>query len=966
MATAQQVSDDSNASAATEYQLGPLDVEGVHGLDDSEPEVNFVNEGTVVPEFGDSHTYFDQRKRKLAEQAQQRAEKAPRYKPIFAGVVFHINGYTQPSQYELKRLLIERGGKFLHYLSKTQVTHIIASNLARSKEKELRNYKVVHPEWVVESVRENKMLPWHAYRLGSFESRGVPMTSFDVNELAELGRDTIDMPKSYSTEPEPQKASNALLNTRPPLPPQRMIVDRYGEGLNRDWVRKNLATEQDFIQRYYANSRLHHLSMWKAEMKDYVAQLRREHRKDSHSALVGQQRVIMHADFDCFFVSASLLSHPHLQGKPVVVCHSQHQQQQMQLEDHGHNAHISEYSANSSQIASCNYIARSFGVRNGMFIGQARELCPALATVPYCFDAYKRISKSFYKIVTQLADETQAVSVDEALLDVSNVVEHKYQGNAEALARDIRQKVLDETRCIVSIGIGPNILLARLATTKAKPDGVFTLDTCTYTDMNLGVRELPSVGRVVEETLACRGIKTVADIRAIPLYSLKAICGEKTAITLHNFSQGIDDRALESDKLRQAFGADIGWGVRFSTQREADNFVARMAAEVCQAMVAAGRVGSLVTLKIKKRQENQGKPAKFLGHGICDNFSKSMPLSQMTNDVDRVSATCISLLHRLAVDPLDIRAVGIQIQKLNSFDNAVSIGEMLAKSKAQTANDSDYNVSKPPSAIFELPSASQLDMDVVNELPESIQQELRAAMHQADNKGGTKAGKTPDISPAQPNPSSSKSTSGTANKGSFGSRRGRPRKLAFPASNIKSERSKPNLLDSFRKLETMDSIMPSQLDGEVWKHLPVNIRRELVREYVKSKPAPIVASAQCDVSPTAAATVIKEVETGPKPPVVPEYTGPMLLGKHLMVDIKLLVKEWTGSSSDGPLAEDVAEFAHYIDCVVRDRDLVKANIVLLYFKSCIRSDCSAWQAAANIVANKVNQTCMTMYKAHLV
>ncbi|KAJ2482342.1 deoxycytidyl transferase [Coemansia sp. RSA 2131] len=909
MATAQQPSDDSNASAATEYQLGPLDVETVRDIDDSEPK---------------------------------------------------------PSHYELKKLLIEHGGKFLHYLSKTQVTHIIASNLARSKEKELRNYKVVRPEWVVESVRENKMLSWHAYRLESFESRGVPMASFDMNELAELSRDRIDTPNGYSAEPEPQEAPTALPNTRPPLPPRRMVVDRYGEGLNRDWVRKNLATEQDFIQRYYANSRLHHLSMWKAEMKDYVAQLRRELRKDSHPASASQQRVIMHADFDCFFVSASLLSHPHLQGKPVAVCHSQHQQQQMQLEDHGHSAHISEYSANSSQIASCNYIARSFGVRNGMFIGQARELCPALATVPYCFDAYKHISKSFYQIVTQLADETQAVSVDEALLDVSNVVERKYQGNAEALARDIRQKVFNETQCVVSVGIGSNILLARLATTKAKPDGIFTLDTCTYNDMNLGVRELPSVGRVVEETLACRGIKTVADIRAIPLYNLKAICGEKTAITLHNFSQGTDDRALESDKLRQAFGADIGWGVRFSTQSEADNFVARMAAEVCQAMVAAGRVGSLVTLKIKKRQENQGKPAKFLGHGICDSFSKSMSLSQMTNDVTRVSATCISLLHRLAVDPLDIRAVGIQIQKLNSFENSANIGDMLAKSKAQAANDSDNNASKPPNAIFELPSASQLDMDVVNELPESIQQELRAAMYQAGNKSGAKAGKTPDISPAQPKPSSSKSTSGTTNKGSFGSRRGRPRKLAFPVSNTKPGRSKSNLLDSFRKLETMDSIMPSQLDGDVWKHLPVNIRRELVREYVKSKPASTVASAQGDISSTAAATANKEAETGPELPIVPEYTGPMLLGKHLLDDIKLLVKEWIGSSSDGPLAEDVAEFADYIDSVVRDRDLVKANIVLLYFKSCIRNNCNAWQAAANTVANKINQTCMALYKAHLV
>ncbi|KAJ2356283.1 deoxycytidyl transferase [Coemansia sp. RSA 2618] len=970
MSAAQQSSDNVNsATTTTEYQLGPADCDGARStgdcsdLGDSKAGLNAGNEESLAPGFGDFHTYFDQRKRKLAEQAQQSAEQAPKYKPIFAGVVFHINGYTQPSHYELKKLLIERGGRFLHYLSKTQVTHIIASNLARSKEKELRNYKVVHPEWVVESVRANRLLSWRTYQLGNAESRGVPMTFLGTDEIIELGKDDSNTPNAhgYSVELQAEKVPDPVLAARPPRLPQRIIVDKYGEGLNREWVRKNLATEQDFIQRYYANSRLHHLSTWKAEMKDYVAQLRQEFRKDARPASTCKQRIIIHVDFDCFFVSASLLSHPHLQGNPVAVCHSQ---QSMQPDDDGHDMKRSEYSANSSQIASCNYIARSFGVRNGMFIGQARELCPALATVPYCFDSYKRISKAFYRIITQIADETQAVSVDEALLDVTGMVERDYLGDAEALAHDIRRRVLDETQCIVSVGIGPSILLARLATAKAKPDGILALDIGAYHNMSLGVRELPGVGHVVEDALARRGIKTVADIRAIPLHELKSICGEKTAITLHNFSQGVDNRVLESDKLRQAFGADIGWGVRFSNQCEADDFVARLAAEVCKAMVAANRIGSLVTIKIKKRQESQGKPAKFLGHGICDNLSKSTSLSQMTNDVTKVSVACVGLLHGLAIDPLDIRAVGIQIQRLNSFETGTSIGDMLAKSKAQTANTNKSGASKPLSAGFELPSASQLDMDVVSELPESIQQELRAALHNMDNRAEPKTANAPDISPAQPALAPSKSTSTKTNKGSFGSRRGRPRKLLFPTSNTTAGKTKSNLLDSFRKLESMDSIMPSQMDGDVWKHLPVNIRRELVRDYVKSKPANIVASKECDLPSRAVA--FTDIEPILALPPASEYAGPKLLGKHLLDDVKALVKEWTGASRDGPLAEDIAEFADYVEGLVKSRDLMKANIVFKHFKACIRSDLGTWQDAANTVAARVNQTCMAMYQAHLV
>ncbi|KAJ1947747.1 deoxycytidyl transferase [Kickxella alabastrina] len=331
---------------------------------------------------------------------------APKYDRIFDGVVFHINGYTQPSHYELKLILIERGGQFLHYLSKTQVTHIIASGLAISKEKEFRNYKVVRPEWVVDSVKAGKQLAWHKYALIGQGNTGLPTVKSSYDDNMRLLADT----------------------------------DWSREGLNREWVRKNLATENDFIQRYYASSRLHHLSTWKVELKDYVAQLRRKQDRPSRlnqcgGSAIPRDRIIMHVDFDCFFVSASLLSHPYLRDKPVAVCHSQ-QHHSMDTEDGDGLLTVSTFdqSSSTSQIASCNYIARSFGVKNGMIMSQGRQLCPALMTIPYQFETYKRISLTFYDIITAIADEIQAVSVDEALLDVTERLWQDFDGNAELLA----------------------------------------------------------------------------------------------------------------------------------------------------------------------------------------------------------------------------------------------------------------------------------------------------------------------------------------------------------------------------------------------------------------------------------------------------------------------------------------------------------------------------------------------------
>lgn len=170
---------------------------------------------------------------------------------------------------------------------------------------------------------------------------------------------------------------------------------------NQEWREQNTAVSDKFLEGYYKNSRLHHLSTWKSELKTLVAEAQERAEQSSSmkqlaprasqrqayslahavlpripgrvdatkattSATSTSKRVIMHVDFDAFFVSCGLATRPELRGKPVVVCHAQGNQG----------------ASSTSEIASCSYEARAHGVKNGMSLGQARGLCADIRTIP--------------------------------------------------------------------------------------------------------------------------------------------------------------------------------------------------------------------------------------------------------------------------------------------------------------------------------------------------------------------------------------------------------------------------------------------------------------------------------------------------------------------------------------------------------------------------------------------------------
>jgi DNA repair protein REV1 len=190
-------------------------------------------------------------------------------------------------------------------------------------------------------------------------------------------------------------------------------------------------------------------------------------------------------------------------------------------------------------------------------MGRAFELCKDLVCLPYDFPAYERASREFYEILLSVnADATQAVSVDEALLDVSSISSE----SPEILAQSIRDRVREKTRCDVSIGIGTNILLAKLALRKAKPAGQYYLkqEDAHEFMQNLDVQDLPGVGwKLSEKFEEVMNIRTVGELRTKSLNELKEKFGPKTGEKLFDFARGIDHTEIGEIVQRKSVSVEI-------------------------------------------------------------------------------------------------------------------------------------------------------------------------------------------------------------------------------------------------------------------------------------------------------------------------------------------------------------------------------------------------------------------------
>ncbi|TKY71257.1 DNA repair protein REV1 [Spatholobus suberectus] len=408
--------------------------------------------------------------------------------------------------------------------------------------------------------------------------------------------------------------------------------------------------DPNFVENYFKSSRLHFIGTWRNRYRKRFSILSTGFNNENSNISasdISRNSVIIHVDMDCFFVSVVIRKHPELLDQPVAVCHSNN-------------------SNGTAEISSANYPARSHGIRAGMFVRDAKALCPCLVIFPYNFEAYEEVADQFYSILHQRCNKVQAVSCDEAFLDVTD----SEVEDPELLASSIREEIYKTTGCTASAGIAGNMLMARIATRTAKPNGQYHITTEKVEDhlCQLPISALPGIGYVLQEKLKKQNVYTCGQLCMISKASLQKDYGMKTGEMLWNYSRGIDNRLVGGFQESKSVGADVNWGVRFKDIKDCEHFLINLCKEVSLRLQCCGVQGRTFTLKIKKRRKDADEPAKFMGCGDCENLSHSVTIPLATDNLEILQRIVKQLFGCFYIDVKEIRGIGLQVSRLESAE----------------------------------------------------------------------------------------------------------------------------------------------------------------------------------------------------------------------------------------------------------------------------------------------------------
>ncbi len=319
-------------------------------------------------------------------------------------------------------------------------------------------------------------------------------------------------------------------------------------------------------------------------------------------------RIIFHADMDQFFAAVEEREHPELKGKPVIV-----------------GADPKE-GKGRGVVSTCNYEARKYGVKSGMPISKAWKLCPQAVFVPVNYRLYMQASARIMDILSKHGDKFESWGIDEAFLDVSSKV--KDFEEARKLALQIKIEIFEKEKLTCSIGVGPNKLVAKIASDFQKPDGLTVVEEKDVKAFlaPLDIDKLLWVGKKTARKLNKLGIKTIGDMANYD----PSVLVEKFGVMgtqLYLFSQGIDN----SEVGLRGEVKSIGRNVTFEKDTTDWTFVFQTLDKLCEAIHKEVKKNNFLfkTVTVTVRYENfethtHGKTLPFLTDRLSD-LEKAAP-----------------------------------------------------------------------------------------------------------------------------------------------------------------------------------------------------------------------------------------------------------------------------------------------------------------------------------------------------
>lgn len=339
----------------------------------------------------------------------------------------------------------------------------------------------------------------------------------------------------------------------------------------------------------------------------------------------------MHVDMDAFFASVSIRDQPELQIQPVIVG-----------------------GGRRGVVLAANYRARAHGIRAGMPMARAQRLCPAAVLVPPDHASYESVSRSVMEILQEFTPVLQRASLDEAFLDLSGS-HRRFPGPVE-IAELIRARVADEQQISCSVGIAGSVAMAKLASRKAKPDGVLVLPPEKVVPLvhPLDVGELHGVGEKSRDRLRQMGLCTVGDVAHAPIEILQRILGPSAGRTLHDLAWGTDgDRLITADSSagsEHTIGAEETFGRDVDDPEVIHRELLRLCVKVGFRTRGAEMVGRSVALKVR--------------FSDFTTITRTKTFAEATDVTEEIYGQVLELFARLRLQRARIRLVGVRLEGL--------------------------------------------------------------------------------------------------------------------------------------------------------------------------------------------------------------------------------------------------------------------------------------------------------------
>jgi len=348
---------------------------------------------------------------------------------------------------------------------------------------------------------------------------------------------------------------------------------------------------------------------------------------------MGPKRIIFHVDMDHFFTAIEEREHPEYRGKPVVV------------------GADPKGGKGRGVVSTCNYEARKFGIRSGMPISRAWRLCPDAIYLPVNFKLYGEVSSRIMTILRKYADKFEQWGIDEAFLDVSSKGSFE---EAKRLAEKIKMEIRTREKLTCSIGIGPNKLMAKIASDFNKPNGLTLIEEKEAASFlaPLPVRKLLGVGRKTERKLNEIGIKTIGQLASADPSKLSrfGVWGKQFQL----MARGIDHSEVRERPGVKSISREHTFEEDTSDSDLILKTLDRLGEEVHQDLMNSHLFYKTVTIKI--RYEN------FETH----THGKTLPF--ITNRLKEIQKTSRELIKPFLQPNRKVRLVGIRVSSLSSAE----------------------------------------------------------------------------------------------------------------------------------------------------------------------------------------------------------------------------------------------------------------------------------------------------------